>query len=173
MPVLSHCKHFGKILAAITFVAVLAAFTSACHRIDNHRLPVSYVNITFLSVGEWDLYGVSGAGQHKRFILPERIPAGFPYTAMSATGLGGVLLCTTYMGTPVAYDLACPVECRASVRVFINDDNEAECPVCHSRYDVFEKFGYPVAGTAADRGYGLEVYSVGPGPQGEYMMVRR
>lgn len=162
---------FIAVAAVLGFLA--AAGLSSCHHIDNRRLPVSYVNISFLSVGEWDLFGVTGAGQYRRFILQERIPAGFPYTAMSATGLGGVLLCTTYLGVPVAYDLACPVECRASVRVFVNEDNEAECPVCHSRYDIFEKLGYPVGGVAAREGFGLEVYNVHAGSQGEYMVVTR
>lgn len=157
----------------VALCALCIVLFAACHHIDNHRLPVTYVNVTFLTVGDWDIYGVSGAGLHRNFILPERIPAGFPYTAMSSTGLGGILLCTTYFGTPVAYDLACPVECNASVRVFINEDNEAECPKCHSRYDVFEKLGYPVAGRAAEKGWGLEIYRVGGGPQGEYMMITR
>lgn len=146
---------------------------TSCHHIDNHRLPVSYVHVSFVTVGDWDIYGVGGAGQYKRFILPERIPSGFPYTAMSATGLGGILLCSTYHGVAVAYDLACPVECRANVRVFINDNDQAECPQCHSCYDVFEKLGYPVAGRAAQEGWGLEVYSVGPGAQGEYRVISR
>lgn len=161
----------GKVRAAAFLI--IAAILSSCHHIDNHRLPVSYVNVSFATVGVWDVYGVSGAGLSRSFILPEKIPAGFPYTSMSATGLGGILLCTTYMGTPVAYDLACPVECRSNIRVFINEDSEAECPACHSRYDVFEKLGYPIAGRAAQEGWGLEVYRVGPGVQGEYMVVSR
>ena len=36
------------------------------------------------------------------------------------------------MGVPKAYDAACPVEVKRDVRVFINDEHEAECPVCHS-----------------------------------------
>lgn len=161
-------KQFWALLAVL-----LASSFVSCHHIDNHRLPVAYVNITFLTVGDWNIYGVSGAGMHRRFIIQERIPSGFPYSASSATGMGGVLLCTTYTGTPVAYDLACPVECRADIRMSINDDNEAECPVCHSRYDVFEKFGYPIGGPAARDGFGLELYRVAPGPQGEYMMITK
>lgn len=153
------------------FASLLAIYS--CHRIDNHRLPVTYVNVAFQSVGVWDIYGVTGAGQHRNFIMSEKKPTGFPYTAMSATGLGGIMLCTTYLGTPVAYDLACPVECRASIRVYINEDNVAECPSCHSQYDVFEKYGYPIAGRAAQEGWGLEVYSVGPGPMGEYMVISK
>lgn len=159
-------------LGAAAVSAVMAlCLLCACHHIDNHRLNVAYVNVTFLTVGDWTIYGVSGAGQHKRFILQDRIPSGFPYTAMSATGLGGVLLCTTYTTQPVAYDLACPVECKANIRVFVNDDNEAECPKCGSRYDIFQLPGYPIAGPAARDGLGLQVYSVGPGPQGEYMRI--
>lgn len=159
------------IAAALSAAVLVMMGSTGCHRIDNNRLHVAYVNVTFNSQADWDFYGVHGAGLFKRFILSERIPADFPYTAMSGTGVGGVLLCTTYLGVPVAYDLACPVECRANVRIFINEDNQAECPVCHSRYDVFESLGYPVGGPAAEEGYGLQVYRVGPGPHGEYMTV--
>ena len=156
----------------VVILAMLIGIASGCHHIDNRRLPYAPVYIQFMTVGEWDIYGVSGAGQYKRFIIQEKIPAGFPYTAASATGFGGVLLCTTYMGLPVAYDLSCPVECRADIRVFINEDNEAECPKCHSRYDVFEKLGYPVGGRAAEDGFGLQVYNVAPG-NGLAMVVTR
>lgn len=159
--------------AAALCTAALALALGGCHHIDNHRLHVAYVNVTFLTQADWDFYGVSGAGLHKNFIVKDRIPANFPYTAMSATGVGGILLCTTYLGVPVAYDLACPVECRADTRVFINDDMQAECPKCHSLYDVFESLGHPVGGPAARDGYGLEVYRVGPGPQGEFMVISR
>ena len=158
-------------LLIVAFIAVFSMIS--CHRIDNHRLPVSYVNLTFLTVGIWDVYGVTGAGQYREFILPEKKPAGFPYTAMSATGLGGILLVTTYAGVPIPYDLACPVECKSSIRVFVNEAGEAECPHCHSRYDIFEKIGYPIAGRAAQEGWGLEVYNAHKGPQGEYLVITK
>lgn len=159
-------------MAALALVVAAASLClQSCHHLDAHRINVSYVNVTFLTVGDWDFYGVSGAGQYKRFILKDKIPAGFPYTAMSSTGLGGILLCTLYTAEPVAYDLACPVECRADVRVFVNEDHEAECPKCHSRYYIFESPGHPISGPAAEEGYALQVYRVGPGPRGEYMVV--
>lgn len=154
-------------------ISAVAAMLAGCHQIDNHRLPVAYVNLQFWTVADWDIWGVTGAGQHRRFIIQELVPSGFPYPASASTGMGGILLCSTYIGEPVAYDLACPVECRANVRVFINEDSEAECPVCHSRYDVFEKLGHPISGPALDDGYGLQVYRVGPGAQGEYMIVSK
>ena len=159
-----------RILSPV-IAAVLALLLGSCHHIDNHRLNVGSVNLTFSSQGIWDFYGVSGAGQYKTYIREERIPADFPYTAMMSTGVGGILLCTTYLGTPVAYDLACPVECSAKVRVHINENNEAECAKCGSRYDVFEQLGRPISGRAAEQGWGLQLYNVGPGPRNEYMMV--
>lgn len=168
MPHLS--RFFKTIFSAMAIALSAMAFTS-CHHLDNHRLHVGYVNLTFLTQGDWTVYGVSGAGQWKRFIISERIPSNFPYTALMSTGVGGILLCTTYTAEPVAYDLACPVECRADVRVFVNEDNEAECPKCHSRYDIFESLGHPIAGPAAEDGFGLQIYRVGPGPRGEFMTV--
>lgn len=161
----------GWLLSLAACGAIAATLFCSCHHIDNHRLHVAYVNISFVTVGDWNVYGVSGAGQYRRFILQERMPAGFPYTAMSATGLGGVLLCSSYTTELIAYDMACPVECKSDIRVFVNDDNEAECPVCGSRYDIFQLPGYPIAGPAARDGFGLQVYRVGPGSAGEYMKV--
>lgn len=162
---------FIKLIAMVAIIVSAAMAFVSCHHVDGHRLHVGYVNITFLTVGDWNFYGVSGAAQHKRFILQEKIPTGFPYTALSSTGVGGVLLCTTYTAEPVAYDLACPVECRSDVRVFVNENNEAECPRCHSRYYIFESPGHPISGPAAEDGFSLQVYRVGPGPRGEYMVV--
>lgn len=159
-----------RVLAAAAVATVMAA-TVACHHVDNHRLPVSYVNLMFWSQSDWDLYGVSGAGQWKYFNRDKRVPSGYFYQASSLTGFGGVLLCSSYIGEPVAYDAACPVECRADVTVFINEDLEAECPVCHSLYGVFDLLGHPIGGPAAEKGYGLQVYHVGPGRNGEYMVI--
>lgn len=160
-----------KFLSLLSFVLVMATATTSCHHLDNHRLNISYVNVSFLTVADWNIYGVSGAAQYKEFNAAEKKPANFPYTAMSSTGVGGILLCTTYAAQPIAYDMACPVECRANIRVFVNEDSEAECPKCHSRYDIFEKFGHPISGPAAEKGYGLEIYNVAPGPMGEYMKI--
>ncbi len=71
----------------------------------------------------------------------------------------------------MAYDLACPVEARGDIRINVNADGEAECPKCRSRFDIFSLRGYPIYGKAAEHGYGLQVYNVGAGRSGEYMVV--
>ncbi len=148
---------------------------SACNTVNDDRVPVQPVNIVFRTVADWNVYGVAGALEHRSFIRDKRQPANFPYTEMTYTGFGGVLLVSDVMGTPMAYDLSCPVERRRNVRVFINDEAEhlAECPECGSRYNVFSLMGYPVSGEAADHGYALRRYRVTQGAEGQdYRTVR-
>lgn len=155
-------------------VAACALALGACQHIDDNRLPPSPVFVQFATVGDWQIYGVAGAGLYRCFIKQERQPAGYPYTAATATGFGGVLLVGDIHGEPVAYDLACPVECRSDVRVEVNaDDLTAECPRCHSVYDIVSACGYPLAGPAAKDGYGLQRYYVRPGSNGLYRIITR
>ena len=155
---------------AVTIVAAAAVYS--CHSLDDDRIPVQPVNISFATVADWNIYGVNGALEWRRFIRSDRIPPNYPYTAMTYTGFGGVLLLCDVLGNPQAYDLACPVECRQDVRVFINTEDEhlAECPECGSKYNVFSLMGHPVSGIAATRGYALRRYCVGAG-RVDYMLV--
>lgn len=156
----------------LIFTVIAAALISVgCDHLDNKRIPPAPVHIPFTTVGDWNVYGVAGALDYRRFIKEDYIPAGYHYTALSATGFGGVLLVGDVNGAPAAYDLACPVECRRDVRIFVNTETlEGECPECHSTYDIFSLGGYPLTGPAARDGYGLRRYSVSPG-RGEYMLV--
>ncbi|MDE6332891.1 MAG: hypothetical protein K2L80_09865 [Muribaculaceae bacterium] len=158
----------ARLLAAVLLTVAVAS----CHHLDDDRIPPAPVLIQFNSVADWDAYGVPGAMSWQRFIKSERVPRDFPFTAMSATGFGGVLLCGDVNGAPVAYDLSCPVECRSDVRVYIDEEAlVAECPKCHSTYDVFSLWGHPLSGEAASRGYGLRRYNVRAGSQNEYRVI--
>lgn len=159
-----------SLLAGIV-VAVAALATPSCHHVDNHRLPAAFANLMFWTEADWVIHGVTGAGEHKVFDKEKRIPSNFNYLASSLTGFGGILLCSTFIGEPVAYDRACPVECRRDITVFINEDMLAECEKCHSLYDVFSLNGSPVGGTAAEHGYGLQRYHVSRGPNGEFKVI--
>lgn len=168
-----------NILKRLTAVTLLISSSAAwiftgCHTVDDDRIPYAPVSVVFRNQGDWVTYGVGGAVESKRFIRQLYEPQGFPYTATSATGFGGVLLVCDYNGEYRAYDLACPVEIRADIRVNVIMDGEdgprAECPVCHSSYDIF-RFGGPLGGPAAREGYALTHYFVGPGLHGEYMLI--
>ncbi len=162
-------KRIGKALLAI--VAILSV---SCSSIDDERIPPYNVYVNFATEADWITYGVSGAMQYRMFVKQLREPQGYPWSVMSATGFGGVLICTDYIGNVVAYDLACPVECKQDVRVVIDDkESVARCPVCGSTYDVFGTYGYPLSGLAHERHYGLQVYRVARGSQGNWLTVTR
>lgn len=165
----------NRLLRCLLPVAVAVSLT-ACEHIDDDRIPPVGVYLSFFTQSDWDIYGVTGAADHKRFILTgrERVPADYPYSALSQTGFGGILLITNFLGEPQAFDLACPVEVQYNVRVAINAETTfARCPECHSEYDVFSNYGTPVSGPAVNYGYGLRRYSVSRGINGEYMTVTR
>lgn len=164
----------------LSLLFLVCAVLSGCKHLDDDRIPYVPVLIEFSTVGVWDQYGVSGAAQNKEFLLSNRAtlnkPAGFPFNANSATGFGGVMLVTDYDGQYQAYDMACPVECRSNIRIVPVDNSGkpcAECPECHSKYDIY-RWGGPISGPAARKGngYGLTRYRVLPGASGIYMVIR-
>lgn len=160
-------------------MVLLGLAAAGCHGVDDDRIPPVPVRIVFNTAGDWHVYGIAGATDTRIFILADRQPAGFPYTAVSATGFGGVLLAGqyTYSGDPVAdpplaYDLACPVERRADVRIAVESGKLcARCSRCGSTYDIFQGLGAPLSGPAYDHGYGLRRYRVVPGGGGRYLLV--
>ena len=155
---------------SISLIAALL-LVAGCDRLDNQRIPPAPVNITFATVGDWNVQGIGGALDYKRFIKEQLLPPDYHYSALSATGFGGILLAGDVNGEPVAYDLSCPVECKRDVRIFVDAEAMvAECPKSHSTYDIFSLGGHPLSGQAAHDGFGLRRYNVGPG-RNEYMIV--
>ncbi|MDE6277899.1 MAG: hypothetical protein K2M06_07310 [Muribaculaceae bacterium] len=166
-------KKLSLLLKILAWLLILPAATSSCDNLDDTRIPPAPVHLVFQSVADWHTWGLGGAVEAKRFILTdtERTPSGYPYTALDRTGFGGLLLAEDVNGTVVVYDLACPVECKANVRVKVDPESlTAECPQCHSTYDVFSLFGHPLSGPAAEKGYGLRRYHALPGTS-PYMVI--
>jgi putative lipoprotein len=162
-----------KRLITRLLLPLVALVAASCGHYED-RIPPSPVRVSFPTVGEWNVYGISGAYDYKYFIKRQLIPAGYPYTALSETGFGGVLLVGDMHGDPHAYDMACPVELRYDIRVAIDPDiMQARCEVCGSTYDVFDNHGMPTSGPAKDREYRLARYNVTAGGAGEYMIITR
>ena len=129
--------------AAAIFAAALSACCTSCNTITDDALPALPVNINLSPVSVWNTYGVTAFGSYRYFVMQNSEPSGFPYIGQSATGFGGVLLVcgfnpyTTDAGVPMAYDLACPVERRAEVRVRMKATDTfpmAVCPECGRSY---------------------------------------
>ena len=148
-----------KVIRNIAAILLTALTFVSCKQLDDERIPYAPVYIE-MNAAQWDLYGVSGAGMSRRFIKSKLVPKGYPYNIAEETGFGGVLLVMNYYGDLQAFDLACPVERRADIRVTINDENNAECEVCGSTYSVFENNGVPLSGPASKEGYGLQRFFV-------------
>lgn len=167
-----------KVAAALAAVIV----SVGCNEVDDERIPAMPVSINLGDAGLWNSYGVHGFGNWRVFVPQDGEPAGFHYTATTATGFGGVLLISgmdPFSGdtdVPLAYDLACPVERNPRVRVMVVSDEryEAVCPECGSRYDVTMRGGSPVGGEAATGKYklGLKRYTCLKTTQGGYTVVR-
>lgn len=165
------------------YLSILSAiFLTACETADDDRIPAYAVAINLTGAGIWNSYGVSGFGTHRNFIYNSstREPRAFPYTATSATGFGGVLLIngvdvfTTESDVPLAYDLSCPVEAKADIRVGIDAETyDAVCPKCGSHYDVVTGGGGPLSGPAAQRDhkYALRRYRCLPSTDGGYLIT--
>lgn len=160
-----------KILKILALVALIVGATG-CDKVDDERIPPYPVYIQFATQADWTVYGVSGACSYKYFIKENRTPSNFPWTALTETGFGGILLVTDIHGDPHAFDLACPVEAQRDVRVVVDTElQKARCPKCHSIYDIFTNYGLPVEGEALSKNYALRHYHVGSGYQGQYRIV--
>lgn len=153
---------------------LLAVVTlSACESIDDERIPPSAVRLEFASVGEWNTYGVAATPDYRMFIKSKNIPTNYPYTSLSYTGFGGILLVCDVNNVPKAFDLACPVERKNDVRVTVDTENLcAKCPKCGSTFDIYSLGGYPLSGKAADQRFGLQQYTVTPNNTGGYLITR-
>lgn len=86
-----------KVLCILLLQAMLAAITG-CSSIEDDRIPPAPVNLTFRTVADWDMYANPTALEYKMFIKEQRIPSNFNYTAISETGLGGILIVGDVMG---------------------------------------------------------------------------
>lgn len=164
-------------LSLAAFATTLAISLGSCEKVDNHRLPPANVNILFNTIGDWQIYGVSGAGQTRNFIKQESQPAGYPYKAGEYTGFGGVMLVCDPNGEYYAFDLACPVEKNANIRVAYDTESSiagiVKCPKCGSTYNIFAG-GTAYGGEALKMKYGLEPYVVFVGsPTPPYAYIRR
>ena len=165
-----------RLLPALLTLLCLAGCDN---EIDDTRIPAFNVQINLANTGLWNVYGVHGYGDYTYFIRETNSPANFPFTQTTYTGFGGVLLregmnpFEAGVVEPLAYDLACPVECNAQIRVQIDEQLNAKCPVCGSVYDVTMAAGAPISGPALTGSvkYALERYRA-IAQNGGYMIVR-
>ena len=115
------------------FISLLILFCAlSCSKTEHSYFPSYPVYLELdLTFEDKDLNGVMA---YKEYILGKTSGLG----ATERTGLGGILVYHSVDGYH-AYDLACPNETQASVRVEMDDD---------AIYNVFEGYGSLVEGPA-------------------------
>lgn len=172
-----------KILSRLVnlFVSLLAAATLvSCDSVDDDRVPDYPVAINLSTPDLWTTYGVAGYGEYRIFVKALGEPRNFPFVSNSSTGFGGVLLISGFnpytleAAVPLAYDMSCPVERRADIRVRMQTDDAlpfAVCPECGSHFDVVEQGGTPTSGPAKQKKYGLRRYECYSTAYGGYMIA--
>ena len=159
--------NFVKVL----LLTLLLVVVSGCEQAEYDRLPSAPVRIEFGNAAMWSVYGVRAYPDHREYIKEEHKPKGFTYVANSYTGFGGVMLVCDPVNIVHAYDLACPVERSARVRIdFDDDDLVLRCKSCGSTYDV--STGAPLSGRALENRYFLQPYAVYFSPMGGVLVTR-
>ncbi len=123
----------------------------ACAKTEQNYFPTYPVYLELdLSYEDKDLKSLMS---YKKFIYGQTSSL----SAVERTGLGGVLVYYAYDGYH-AYDLACPYEVKASVRVDVDDNHiKAICPNCGSEFGIYENAGAVLKGPATQ---GLKRYNV-------------
>ncbi len=150
----------GKFVYRACVLFLIMIFVSCTDVSDKNRIPWREVNIDLYTMGYWTQYGVHTAGMYRVFRVEDRIPASYPFTAKTRTGYGGVLIYNTPYGNVCVFDLSCPVEHKASIRVtFDENTNEAVCSKCGSRYELMEGTGSPISGEAVKDNVWLTKYT--------------
>lgn len=159
-----------KVLRILLVVAMMVS-AMGCEFAEYDRLPAAPVRIEFGNAAVWGVFGVTAYPDHCEYIKEEHLPRGFTYVANSYTGYGGVMLVCDPVNRVHAYDLACPVERTANIRIdFDNIDLVLRCNTCGSTYDV--STGAPMSGRAYDNGYYLQPYMVSFSPMGGVLVTR-
>lgn len=137
----------------------LAALVS-CSDVNDERVPYVSVRIEVSSAQQTNpVWWPSAPAESVEYLKPD-YPYGFPYTISSYTGYGGVMLVCGYDGQYYAYDMSCPVEREANVRIYVDDNMDGRCKVCGSTYDLFWGSGAPKSGEAQQQGYSLRKYYI-------------
>lgn len=87
-------------------------------------------------------------------------------TATQAIGYGGVLVIHATDDSYYAFDLACPYEANDTIRVQVQSDITAKCPVCGSTYRILDGSGWRLNGPSTQKLKQYHVY-----PSGNYLYV--
>jgi len=136
---------FHHVLRHFLLILILGVITSSCEGPYISPIPDYPVSMSLNLTASYPTFKNS-ANQYLIFTKP--------ITATDRIGYGGLLVCTGVMmddyGNSLyfAYDLACPHEADATIRVAPLGDRlgEVKCPECGTVYNAGYGFGEPLSG---------------------------
>lgn len=73
-----------------------------------------------------------------------------PIIETDRVGYGGILVYTGFDGQYYAFDMSCPYEHKAKIKVHPNDIGQAICDSCKSVYDIGYGIGNPSSGKSKE-----------------------
>lgn len=129
------------------FISLLILFCAlSCSKTEHSYFPIWKVSLELdLTFEDKELNGI---GNYKTYIRGKTPGIG----AMEYTGLGGILVRCNGINEYRAYDLACPYEKNATVRIEVDELGiSAICPKCGSTFNLVDGPGILIQGPA-DRG---------------------
>ncbi len=151
--ILSHIVKRIYLFCIISLLLCSAIGLSSCDEIVDSRIPPARVSLNANINHYRELQGLKIDGGYAT--LTQKL------NASTYIGYGGLLICRSKYGdnNVYAYDLACPVENKPTVRLNFKDGLIAVCPECHSEFDsVIFGSPQPTKGVAREKGYHLRVY---------------
>jgi len=108
----------------------LSFFFFTCTKDYYNPIPSRYVYIEVdLAFRDKELIALAS---HKIFVVNQR---------NEKVGYAGVLVICTLFGEYKAFDIACPNEVRQDAVIEIDDEYNAVCKVCGSKYEVILNYG--------------------------------
>ena len=125
----------------ISFVTVISLFLISCDDTYISSIPDYPVYLELNLVTTYPIFRNS-YNKHMTFLTP--------ITAVERTGYGGILVYTGFDGAYYAFDMSCPYEHQATVRVYPNELGQAVCEKCGSVYDIGYGVGNPSSGKSKE-----------------------
>ncbi|MGC9151860.1 MAG: hypothetical protein ACP5F6_08905 [Microbacter sp.] len=129
-------------------IMLLFACTEWSCNTNTTTIPLAPVNLQVNLLQQTNLTAI---GSYQSYITPN--------SGLEALGFGGILVVHTLDDTYAAFDLACPYEAQQNIRVVVQPDLTAKCPVCGSVYRIMDGTGWPISGPSRHK---LQQYHVYP-----------
>lgn len=147
----------------------------------NFTINTSYLDNNLNNIGNFNAYlKIKDKANYEKLVADVKgiqVLSGERAGKSSYIGYSGLLVVntgSTLTPTPYAvFDLCCPYEGMAEIRVVPTNDGTAKCPQCNSVYDIIFGTGIPESGPAVEKKTTLQSYYIAPVSQYEYLIYYR